>query len=88
MVLAPVLIVGGMVQSKNKDWVARELVSRHTPLPVDLAPQELQSLIIFFPLAPSPRRIELVYVDSNDEHKLIIDTREILQGLHIDNADQ
>jgi hypothetical protein len=88
VVLAPVLIVGGMVQSKNKDCVARELVSRHTPLPVDLAPQELQSLIIFFPLAPSPSQIELAYNDSRGEHRLIVDTREILQGLHIGSTEK
>ena len=88
VVLAPVLIVGGMVQSKNKDWVAREMVNRHAPLPADIASKELQSLTIFFPLAPSPTHIELVYANSNGEHKLIIDTREILQGLHIGNTNQ
>ena len=88
VVLAPVLIVGGMVQSKNKDWVAREMINRHTPLPADLSPTDQQSLGVFFPLAPSPTHIELVYANSNGEHKLIIDTREILQGLHIDNTNQ
>lgn len=88
VVLAPVLIVGGMVQSKNKDWVARELVSRHTPLPVDLAPQQLRSLNFFFPLAPSPNQIELVYNDSRGEHRLIVDTRELLHGLHIRSTEE
>lgn len=86
VVLAPVLIVGGMVQSKNKDWVAREMIDRHTPLPVDLSPGELHSLTVFFPLAPSPRKIELVYVDSVGAHTVVIDTRDILQGLHIGNT--
>ncbi len=88
VVLAPVIMVGGMVRSKNNDWVAREMVDRHTALPVDVSPAEQQSLDIFFPLAPSPRQVELTYIDSSGAHKLIIDTREILQGLHIDNADQ
>ena len=81
--LAPVLIVGGMVQSKNKDWVARELIRRHTPLPADLASKELHSLTFFFPLAPSPTKFELAYNDSMGAHKLIIDTSELLRGLHI-----
>lgn len=88
VILAPVLIVGGMVQNKNNDWVAREMVKRHTALPADISPAEQQSLDIFFPLTPSPRKIELSYVDSSGEHKLIIDTRDILQDLHIDNTDQ
>ena len=87
-VLAPVLIVGGMIQSKNKDWVAREMVHRYTPLPIDLAPQELQSLTTFFPLAPSPSQIELAYDDTNGAHKLVIDTRELLHGLHIGITDE
>lgn len=86
--LGPVLVVGGIVRSKNNDRVAREMVNRHTALPVDISPEEQQSMDFFFPLAPSPRQIELTYVDSSGEHKLIIDTKEILQGLHIDNADQ
>jgi hypothetical protein len=83
VVLAPVLIVGGMVQSTNKDRVAREMVNRYTPLPIDVSPSELQSLTIFFPLAPSPRQINLTYGDSTGAHKLIIDTSELLRGLHI-----
>ena len=85
VVLAPVLIVSGIVQRKNKERVARVMASRHSPRPVDLAANELQSLTFFFPLAPSPTHIELVYANSDGEHKLIIDTREELHGLHIDN---
>lgn len=86
VVIAPVLIVGGMIQSQNKIQVAREMIDRHTALPADLSPGELQSLTIFFPLAPSPRQIEFAYVDSGGAHKIIVDTRKILQGLHIDGA--
>jgi len=88
VVLAPVLIAGGVVEGKNKDWVARELISRHTPFPIDLATQELQSLNIFFPLAPSPSQVELTYNDSSGEHRFIVDTREILQGLHIGSTEK
>lgn len=83
LVLGPVLIVSGSVKSKNKDWVARELVSRHTPLPVKVAAGELQSLRFFVPLAPSPRRVELSYSDGDGEHRLAMDIQEKLQGLHI-----
>lgn len=86
IVLAPVLIVGGAVKSKNKDKVARQIVDRHTPLPVDLDADETQSMSVFFPLAPSPLSVELTYDDFADTRRLDIDTREILRGLHIDSA--
>jgi hypothetical protein len=35
------------------------------------------------PLAPSPRRVELTYRDGQGEHTIVIDTRESLDGLHI-----
>ena len=88
VVLAPVLIVGGMVQIKRTDWVAREIVSRYSPLPVDLASNELESMTLFFPLAPSPSHIELAYNDSTGTQMLSIDTREILQGLHMVNTEE
>ncbi len=88
LVLAPVMIVGGTIQSVNKDRVAREIVNRYTPLPVDLVPQGIHSLTMFFPLAPSPRQLELTYEHSNRSHKLTFDTTEILDGLHIGITDE
>ncbi len=86
IVLAPVLIVGGAIKSKNRDKVAREIVNRHTPLPADLDAGELRSMTVFFPLAPSPQRVELTYDDFAGPRTLYIDTREVLRGLHIDSA--
>jgi hypothetical protein len=34
-------------------------------------------------LTPSPRQIELTYVDSQGEHTLIVDTHSSLEGLHL-----
>jgi hypothetical protein len=45
-------------------------------------PQE-KNLVLFFPLVPSPRQIELMYADSRGERKLIIDTNDPLEGLHL-----
>lgn len=84
--LAPVLMVGGVVRSVRNDRVSQEIVKRHTALPADVASREQQSLVVFFPLSPSPKRVELVYEHSGAVQRLSIDTREILQGLHIDNG--
>ena len=43
-------------------------------------------LDVFFPLAPSPRRIELMYADESGQHILLIDTHAALHGLHIDGS--
>jgi hypothetical protein len=50
---------------------------------MDLSAGEEKSLAIFYPLAPSPKQIELTYIDSDGEHKLIVDTSDELRGLHI-----
>jgi hypothetical protein len=85
LILAPVLIVVGAVQSMNDDRVAQELVERHTVLPIDLLPGEQRRLVAFFPLAPSPLQLELDYRYANADYKAAVDTREILQGMHVDN---
>jgi hypothetical protein len=51
-----------------------------------LAAPDEKSLDIFFPLAPSPRQVELTYVDSRGDHTLIIDTHTALEGLHLAQA--
>ena len=92
VILGPVLIVGGMVgvavRSMNNSEVNKHIESRQTPLPAVLPESQKQILDLFFPLAPSPRQIELTYVDSNGEHTLAIDTHSALDGLHLVQVDK
>jgi hypothetical protein len=83
LALAPVLAVGGVVKASNNNEVAKEIQRRHTDLPVDIDAGDQLALDLFFPLAPSPQRVELTYVDGQGEHIIVIDTRESLDGLHI-----
>lgn len=83
-----VLTVGGVVQSYREDRIARAMIERHTPLPYDIDPGTLQSISWFFPLAPSPSRLEVYYLDRTGEHRLVLDTREALEGLHIGDIDE
>lgn len=92
VILGPVLIVGavvgGAVRSMNNNEVNKHIESRQTLLPAVLPESQKQILDLFFPLAPSPRQIELTYVDSNGEHTLAIDTHSALDGLHLVQIDK
>jgi hypothetical protein len=80
---APVLVAGGIWRGVNNTRVADEIERRHTVFPVGLQPAEQKSLDVFYPLTPSPRRIELNYFNSAGQQVLTIDTSEVLKGLHL-----
>ena len=82
-VVAPILIVGGIMQGVNNHKVTAEIVARHTALPVTVAANETLRLNIFFPLAPSPQRIDIGYNGSFGERVTSLDTNEVLNGLHV-----
>ena len=86
VLIVPVLITGGVIRGMNNAKVEQEMIKRQTTMPTIIAPVDEKFLDLFFPLAPSPLRIELTYLDSTGEHQIAIDTREILLGLHIGNA--
>ncbi len=88
IILVPVLAVGSVVRGINNSKVNKHIESRQTPLPVVLQEEEEKSLDVFFPLAPSPRQVEITYADSQGDHTLIIDTRTALDGLHLVQADK
>ena len=85
IVLAPVLLGTGMVRGINNNKVAREIVRRQTEMPFDIGPGAKVDATFFFPLAPSPRRFEIIYSDRQGEHTISIDTTGVLGGLHIGN---
>ena len=88
VLLVPVLAVGGVFRGVNNSKVNNRIESRQTLLPVELQHEQENSLHIFFPLAPSPRRLELTYADSRGEHTLIVDTQAALEGLHLVQAEE
>jgi len=87
IVLGPVLAVGGIIRGANNIAVNNEIEKRQTILPLDVPPGQELSLDVFFPLAPSPVMIELVYADdAGRRHTVTIDTRAVLDGLHFDET--
>jgi len=90
IVLGPALAVGGIMRAANNSAVHTEMEKRQTILPLDVPAGQELSLDVFFPLAPSPVMIELVYADdAGRRHTVTIDTRAVLDGLHFDeNVEQ
>ncbi|MCH9005137.1 MAG: hypothetical protein IH838_07570 [Proteobacteria bacterium] len=86
VVLLPVLAVGGVLRGINNSKVNNQIESRQTLLPIVLEEEEKKNLVLFFPLSPSPRRIEISYVDRRGDHTLIVDTQAALDGLHLVQA--
>ncbi len=81
--VAPVLVTGGIIRSANSRRVGKEIALRHTDIPFAIAPGNSEQVTAFFPLAPSPKCVVLTYGDSAGEHRLILDTSVVLQGLHV-----
>jgi hypothetical protein len=83
LVVAPILIVGGVMQGVNNHKVTAEIVSRHTAFPVIVAANTSLQLDLFFPLAPSPQSIDIAYSGSFGKRLISLDTNEVLYGLHV-----
>jgi hypothetical protein len=83
VVLVPALAVGGVVRGLNNSEVNQEIESRQIRLPVSLEKDEKKDLVLFYPLSPSPRRIEIAYLLGEEDRVLHIDTESALEGLHL-----
>jgi hypothetical protein len=84
LLLGPAVVVGGIVRGVRNSAVNEQIEQRQTKLPFTISTSEELALDIFFPLAPSPRMIEVTYVGSNGEERVAVDTEAALRGLHID----
>ena len=85
VVAVPVFIVGGVVKGVNNSEVNKEIISRQVELPIELGSGEEQSLNLFFPVAPSPQSVQLIYEAGGDSYVVDILTAETLHGLHLDH---
>jgi hypothetical protein len=83
VLLGPALAVGGVARAVNNSAVNGKIVLRQTVLPLNVFASEELTLDVFFPLAPSPEMVEVIYTDTNGENSLILDTRVALNGLHL-----
>lgn len=86
MLVAPGFGVAGIARAVNNSKVNREIVRRHSSLPATASPQAEQAFDLFYPLAPSPSRLEITYADAQGQHRLDVDLRAALAGLHLGPA--
>ena len=84
LLAGPALAIGGIVRGANNGKVDREIQRRRTALPMVVAPGETRVLDVFFPLAPAPIEVTITYADRRGEHRLTLDTRAALSGLHLE----
>ena len=87
ILLGPALAVGGILRIANHRQVNGEIEQRHSSLPLAIAPGEVQPLNSFFPLAPAPQHLVIVYNAGGSEYRLLLDTREALGDLHLKSSD-
>lgn len=83
LVVAPVLLLAGLSRSSKNKKVNKEIIRRQTTLPLEIPPSQELPVDLFFPLTPSPTRVEIIYTDTENGYRLIIDTQEALNGLHL-----
>lgn len=80
---APIFIAGGLIKGANNRRVGKEIVNRSQELPFDMAPGDTQNIDLFFPVAPSPTSVQIVYETEDGSDVVMIDTRDVLTGLHL-----
>ena len=83
VVLGPALAAGGIIRGVNNSRVNSQIEVRQSRLPFSLPAGETLLVHVFFPIAPSPQRVEIAYSDGAFEHIVEIDTAKTLEGLHL-----
>lgn len=82
----PALVTMAIVRGVRKGAVTKRIKERSTVFPLAIGAGQTLPLDVFFPLSPSPRRIDIHYTDANGAHVLTTDTTQALDGLHLDGA--
>jgi hypothetical protein len=83
------MAVGARQMARETPYIATSAVNdeirhRQTILPAEVSGGDSIKLDLFFPLAPSPRHVEITYTAAEIEHRLEIDTQEALDGIHLE----
>lgn len=83
LVAGPAMLAAGVVRAVNNNKVNNRIGELHAKLPIVVAGRTERRIVVFFPLAPSPRSVQLAYRDAQGEGLLAIDTAQALAGLHL-----
>lgn len=82
-VAAPILLAGGALVAVNNRKVDKEIQKRRTTLPKRAEPGQPVHLDLFFPLVPSPQRVDVNYRLDGVSYTVSIELAEVFAGLHI-----
>ena len=83
LVAGPAVLVLGIVRAVNNKKVGSRIEELKSNLPLIVAGNAEQRIILFYPLAPSPDHIQVAYRDAQGEGTLDIGTTKALAGLHL-----
>ena len=83
LVAGPAVFAIGIVRAVNNTKVNNRILALQSTLPLSIAGNAEQRLILFYPLAPAPGQIQVRYRDTQGEATLDIDTTQALAGLHL-----
>ena len=83
LVAGPAVFALGIIRAVNNTKVNNRILALQSTLPLSIAGNAEQRLILFYPLAPAPGHIQVRYRDTQGEATLDIDTTQALAGLHL-----
>ena len=85
---APARVIGGIVRAVDNSAVNEEIGLWQSQLPIELlAGADSSPQVIFFPLAPSPKTVEITCTDAEGARILDLDLRTALKGLYMDEQE-
>lgn len=84
ILVAPVLVTGGIIRGVNNGKVNRAISERQTDFPALVGAGSETGMEFFVSLAPSPQEVRISYEDASGSHTMSVVTAELLAGLHIE----
>lgn len=83
VLLTPVFIFAGVLRGVHHHQVTNEIHRIAVVFPLQVDDKTSKEVHVFYPFAPSPNHVEITYSDNQGSHKLNIDTKHVLAGLHM-----
>lgn len=85
MALFALPVTGVYTNDAQEDTVNDEIIRRQTVLPFRLAANGRTTASFFYPISPSPTKIEVTYVHESGARTLVVDIHGALHGLHLES---
>ena len=83
LVIVPALAIGGIVKIMNNSKIDKNIKKRQINFPISILANDETNYNVFYPGIPSPLLIAVDYENELGNKKLLINTQEALNGLHI-----